>query len=319
MNKHFIQPKITIIGAGQVGGQVAFCVTLLRLGDVVLIDNKKELAQGKAMDISHALSGIGSDNKIIGSNKYSLTKESDIVVITAGIGRKEKMSRDDLLTTNAKIIQSIVPKAIKLSPKSIVIIVTNPVDAMAQLAYGLGNIPRKRILGFGGFLDTCRYRTLLAMKIKRSPGDIKALIIGSHSDLMIPIIKESKVNNKNINQFISCKKHKQIIKQTQYAGSAIISLLKTNAFFAPGLLIAQTIKIILHNEKKILPCSVLLQGEYGINDLFVSVPVILDRKGIEKIVEEKLSSLEQRQLSRTAVYLNDLNQQVNECLRQEKK
>jgi malate dehydrogenase len=299
--------KISFVGAGNVGSQAAFYAALKKLGDIILIDVVDGLAEGKALDLLEAMPIAQADVKITGGSDYSLTKDSEIVVITAGIARKPGMSRDDLIETNAKIMQSIIPEIVKNSPNSILIIVSNPLDVMVHLAYKLSGFPKNRILGMAGVLDSARFRTFVSLELGVGVSDVEAMVLGGHGDLMVPLVKYCTVKGKKITDLLSGDKLDAIVKRVRGGGGEIVNLLKTgSAFFAPGLSTVEMVESILKDQKRILPCSVLLEGEYGIDGIFIGVPVKLGRKGIEEIVELELDEEERRALEISAEHIRNM-------------
>jgi malate dehydrogenase len=299
--------KITIVGAGNVGSQAAFYSALKKLGDVVLIDVVEGMPQGKALDMLEAMPVAGSDISITGTNSYADTKGSDIVVITAGIARKPGMSRDDLIETNSNIMKAIIPEVIKHSPQSILIIVTNPLDAMVHQAYKLSGFPKERVMGMAGVLDSARFRTFIAMELDADPTTVEAMVLGGHGDLMVPVVGHCKVGGKPINTLLPKERIDAIVDRVRKGGAEIVGLLKTgSAFFAPGVSITEMCESILKDQKKTLPCSVLLEGEYGVNGFFVGVPAILGRNGVEKVVELDLTPEEKAAFDRSVEHVREL-------------
>ena len=284
--------KITIVGAGNVGSQAAFYAAIKEVAEeIVLIDIIEGVPQGKALDILESMPLAGSNSKIKGSNDYSDTANSDIVVITAGLPRKPGMSRDDLVEINSKIIKAVLMEVVKYSPNCILIVVTNPLDTMVKLAYELSKFPKQRVMGMAGVLDTARFRTFIAQQLNADVKKVEALVLGSHGDLMVPLVKHCKVEGKPIDELLSKEKIAEIVERVRNGGLEIVQLLKTgSAFFAPGLAITEMVESILKNQNKVLPCSVLLEGEYGVEGTFVGVPVKLGKNGVEEIIEIELSS-----------------------------
>ncbi|MBN1635034.1 MAG: malate dehydrogenase [Deltaproteobacteria bacterium] len=286
-------PKISIIGAGNVGSQAAFYSALRGLGDIVLVDVVDGLAAGKALDMLESMPIAGVNSKIIGGSDYALTRDSDIVVVTAGIARKPGMSRHDLIETNSRIMRSVIPEIGKESPESILIVVTNPLDEMVHLAHTLSGFPKQRVLGMAGVLDSVRFRTFIAEELGADVNDVKAMVLGSHGDLMIPLVEYCTVKGEKISNLLSQEKIDVIVERVRKGGVEIVKLLKTgSAFFAPGLSIAAMVEAIIKDQKNIMPCSVLLQGEYGVEDVFIGVPVKLGRNGAEEIIELELNKEE---------------------------
>ncbi len=303
--------KVSIIGAGAVGSLVAFNLTSKNLSDVILVDIIKGKAQGKALDISQSLPIFNSNSKIIGTSEYSETKNSDIVIITAGFPRKSSMTRDDLCEVNSKILTSIIPNIIKESPDCILLIVTNPLTAMTQLAYNLSGFSKQKVLGMAGVLDSSRFKFFLSEKIEIKNSEIKTFVLGDHGDLMVPLISSCKIDDKNLDDFLSKNDIDFVISKVRNAGGEIISLLKNESTsFAPAACIFEMVESILKNKSKILPCTVLLEGEYGIDNLFVGVPVKLGKNGVEEIVIFDLSNEEKIQLNNSVNHIKKLIKKI---------
>ena len=300
-------PKISIIGAGNVGASAAYRALELNLSDVVLLDIVEGLPQGKALDLTQMLSVSGSSSKIIGTNDYSDTKNSDLVIITSGLPRKPGMSRDDLVSTNTKIIKEVTEQVVKNSPNTILIVVTNPLDAITYVAYQVSSLPKERVLGMAGVLDTARFKAFLAMELGIAASNINALVLGGHGDDMVPLKDYTSVSGVPISQLIDNKKLNEIIQRTRDGGAEIVKLLKTgSAFYAPGVSAIEMAESILKDQNKLLPTCVYANGEYGIKDQFLGLPVILSSKGVEKIVEVSLSDDEQNELNTSASHVKDL-------------
>lgn len=294
--------KITVIGAGNVGATAAQRIAEKELAnEVVLVDIVEGVPQGKGLDMYESGPVEGFDTKVIGTNTYAETAGSDIVVITAGIPRKPGMSRDDLLNTNAGIIKSVTEQVTKTSPNAILIVVSNPLDVMVYVAQKVSGFPRERVIGMAGVLDTARYRTFIAMELGVSVEDITALILGGHGDSMVPLPRYTSVAGIPLTELMSQEKIDAIVKRAQNGGIEIVNFLKTgSAFYAPSSAAVQMVEAIVKDKKRILPCAVMLNGEYGIKDTVVGVPVKLGRKGMEKIVEIKLSADEDALLKKSA-------------------
>jgi len=287
--------KLTIVGAGNLGSQTAFYAALKGIADIVLVDIVEGMPKGKALDMLQAMSIASSNVKITGSNGYEATEDSDVVIIPAGMPRKPGMTREDLLKTNSKIIKSVVPKIVKYSPNCVLIIVTNPLDAMVYLAYKLSGFPKNRVIGMAGVLDSARFKTFIAQELNVDVNKVEAMVLGSHGDLMVPLINHCKVNGKPVKELIEEKRLGEIIERTRKGGGEILKLLKTgSAFFAPGLSAAEMAESIIKDQKKILPCAALCEGEYGVNGVFVGVPVKLGKNGIEEIIEIELTEEEKK-------------------------
>jgi malate dehydrogenase len=302
-----MRKKVSIVGAGNVGATAAHWIASKELADVVLIDIMEGIPQGKALDLLQAMPVEKRDCSVIGTNDYADTANSDIVVITAGIPRKPGMSRDDLLNTNFKIMQDVVSKVVKYSPNTILIIVSNPLDAMAQAAYKLSGFSRNRVIGMAGVLDSARFRTFIAQELDVSVENVTAFVLGGHGDTMVPLSRYSTVAGIPITELIAPEKLKALEERTANGGAEIVKYLKTgSAFYAPSASATEMVEAILKDKKKILPCAVYLEGEYGINGLFVGVPCKLGANGLEKIIEIKLTADEQAALNKSAASVKEL-------------
>ncbi len=303
--------KVTVVGgAGNVGATVARAVADKQLADVVIIDIADQKARGVALDIYEACPIEKSDARIIGAGAdeagWKETANSDVVVITSGIPRKPGMSRDDLLQTNYKIMQSVTEQVIKYSPNTIIVPVANPLDAMCQAVYRLSKFPRERVIGMAGVLDSARMRAFIAMELNVSVENIHAFVLGGHGDTMVPLPRYSTVAGIPITELISKERIDAIAKRTADGGAEITKLVGTSAWYAPGSAAAEMVEAILKDKKKILPCSVFLQGEYGIRDLFVGVPVKLGARGVEQVMEIKLTPEEDAALKKSAAAVKEL-------------
>jgi malate dehydrogenase len=288
-----MRPKVSIIGAGNVGATLAMMVAREAWADVLLYDVVEGMPQGKALDIAEARPLWGSPVEASGSNDLKDTANSDIVVITAGLARKPGMSRDDLLHANAKIVGGIAKKIPEYSPNAILIIVTNPMDVMAQLAWKFSGLPSERVIGMGGILDSSRVRTFIAMETGAHPGDVEAIVLGGHGDQMVPVESLLKVGDKPLHEVLPKEKIDAIIERTRHGGAEIVSLLKTgSAYYAPAASAAEMVRAILMDEKIVLPCAALLKGQYGAEGVYAGVPVVLGRGGVEEIVEVALRTEE---------------------------
>ncbi|MBW2978103.1 malate dehydrogenase [Candidatus Woesearchaeota archaeon] len=307
--------KLTIVGAGNLGSQAAFYSALKGFADIVLVDIVEGMPQGKALDMQQAMAVEGSNVKIVGSNDYEATKDSDVVIIPAGIPRKPGMAREDLLATNAKILKSVIPSVVKYSPNSVLIIVTNPLDAMVYLAYKLSGFPKNRVIGMAGVLDSARFRTFVAQELKEDINNIQAMVLGSHGDLMVPLLNHCKVKGKPIKELIDDKRLSEIVERTRKGGAEIVGLLKTgSAFFAPGLSAAEMAESIIKDQKKILPCAALCEGEYDINGVFVGVPAKLGKQGVEEIVELELNEEEKNALQKSVEHIKLVVKKMEELI-----
>ena len=298
--------KVTIVGAGNVGATTAQRILDKNLADVVLVDIAPGVPQGKALDLAESAPVEGYDSRITGSNDYRATENSDIVVITAGIPRKPGMSRDDLLKTNHDIVKTVTGQAIRYSTNCIIIVVSNPLDAMAQTALRASGFPRERVMGMAGVLDSARYRTFIAMELNVSVENIHAFVLGGHGDTMVPMPRYSTVAGIPITELMSKEAIDRIGQRARDGGAEIVKLLNTSAWFAPSSAIVEMVDAILNDRKKVLPCSTFLQGEYGISDLFVGVPVKLGRKGVEQVIEISLTNDERAALQRSAAAVREL-------------
>lgn len=302
-----MRKKVSVVGAGNVGATAAHWIASKELADVVLIDIMEGVPQGKALDLLQAMPVEKRDCAILGTNDYADTANSDIVVITAGIPRKPGMSRDDLLGTNYKIMQDVVGKVVKYSPNCIIIVVSNPLDAMAQAAFKLSGFSRNRVIGMAGVLDSARFRTFIAQELDVSVENVTAFVLGGHGDTMVPLARYSTVAGIPITELIEPDKLEALITRTRNGGAEIVKYLKTgSAFYAPSASAVEMVEAILKDKKKILPCAVYLEGEYGIKGLFVGVPVKLGANGIEKIIEIKLTADEQSALNKSADSVKEL-------------
>jgi malate dehydrogenase len=293
--------KISIIGAGMTGATTAHWLANMELADLVLVDIMEGMPQGKALDLQEAMPVIGSDVRIIGSNDYDDTADSDIIVITAGLPRKPGMSRDDLLHKNALIVQKVTEETIKRSPEAIFIILTNPLDVMSYLAMKVAGIPARRVIGQAGVLDSARMRAFVSMELGVSVENIHCYVLGGHGDDMVPLTRASNVAGVPLVETMATDRLEAIVERTRKGGGEIVSLLKTgSAFYAPSVAIAQMIEAIIKDKHLILPCAAYLQGEYGLEDIYFGVPAQLGRSGVEKIVEYTLSESEMSALKRSA-------------------
>ena len=299
--------KVTVVGgAGNVGATVARAIAEGELADVVVIDIADQKAAGIALDLYETCPILGSDSRIIGGNDWSAAAGSDIVVITSGKPRKPGMSRDDLVRDNFDIMKSIAPKVVEYCPDAIVIPVANPLDAMAQALYRLTKFPRERIIGMAGVLDSARMSTFIAMELNVSVENVHSFVLGGHGDTMVPLARYSTVAGIPITELLSKERIDAISTRTANGGAEITKLVGTSAWYAPGAATAEMVKAILLDKKKILPCSVFLQGEYGIRDLFVGVPVKLGSKGVEQIIEIELTAEEDAALRKSAGAVKEL-------------
>ena len=299
--------KVTIVGgAGNVGATVARAIVEKELADVVLIDIADQKASGVALDMYETTPILGSDSRVIGGNDWGVAVGSDIVVITSGKPRKPGMSRDDLVRDNFEIMKSIAPKVVEHCPKSIMIPVANPLDAMAQALYRLTKFPRERVIGMAGVLDSARMSAFIAMELNVSVQNIHSFVLGGHGDTMVPLARYSTVAGVPITELLPQERIDAIATRTANGGAEITKLVGTSAWYAPGAAVAEMVEAILLDKKKILPCSVFLQGEYGIRDLFVGVPVKLGARGLEEIFQIKLTADEDAALKKSAGAVKEL-------------
>ena len=299
--------KVTIVGAGNVGATAAQRIFDRGYADVVLVDIVEGLPQGKALDMLESGPVLGTDAKVVGTNDYADTAGSDVVVITSGIARRPGMSRDDLLLTNMNIVTSVTETVVAASPGSILVIVTNPLDAMAQRAFQVSGFPKERVVGMAGILDTARFRTFLAEELNVSVNSVEAYVLGGHGDTMVPVTASTTVGGRQIAQVLSEERIAEIVKRTQDGGAEIVNLLKTgSAYYAPSAAIMQMVEAILFDRQEILPCTAYLEGEYGIDGLFVGVPLRLGAAGVEEIIEFDLTNDEQAALENSAEAVREL-------------
>jgi malate dehydrogenase len=299
--------KVTVIGSGNVGASVALRLMDKQMADVVLIDILEGIPQGKALDMLESGPIEGYDVKISGTNDYADTADSDLVVMTAGFPRKPGMSRDDLLRANYEVVQGAIAQAVKHSPEAILIVVTNPLDAMAQTAFKVSGLPKHRVLGMAGVLDTARYRTFIAEALSVSVRDVQGFVLGGHGDTMVPVPRYTTVAGIPVGDLMPQEQLEAIVKRTRNGGAEIVNLLKSgSAYYAPAAAVVEIIDAIFKDRKRILPCAAYLQGEYGIHDVFVGVPVKLGARGIEQIVEIKLTPEEQAALEKSAAAVREL-------------
>lgn len=307
--------KITVIGSGNVGASVAAYASAQELGDVVLVDILDGIPQGKGLDMYEATPVLGVDSRVFGTNEYEPTEGSDLIIVTAGIARKPGMSRDDLLATNVRIVGEVAQKAAHYSPDAIMIVVSNPLDAMVYTAWKKSGFPPRRILGMAGILDTARFRTFLAEEIGVSVEDIHALVLGGHGDTMVPMTRYCFVGGIPITTFITARRLEEIVQRTRQGGAEIVNLLKTgSAFYAPAASAVQMAKAILLDKKRLLPCAAYLDGEFDEKGIFVGVPVILGAQGAETVVELELDPEEQQAFARSVEAVKALVKDVDKLL-----
>ena len=304
--------KVSVIGSGNVGATAARSIAIKELADVVILDILEGIPQGKALDMLEACPVEGSDARVLGTNDYADTAESDIVIITAGLARKPGMSRDDLLQKNHAIIKSVTEQVVKYSPNCIIVPVTNPLDAMCQVVYRVSGFPRERVIGMAGVLDSARMRTFIAQELNVSVENTHAFVLGGHGDTMVPLPRYSTVAGIPITELMAPERVEAIVTRTAGGGAEIVKLLGSgSAYYAPGSAVVEMVEAILKDKKKILPCAAFLQGEYGISDLFVGVPVKLGAAGLEEIIQITLSADEQAALLKSAEAVRELVQAIN--------
>jgi malate dehydrogenase len=299
--------KVTVIGAGNVGATAAQRLAEKELCDVVLVDIVEGVPQGKALDLAQAAPIEKHDAHLLGANAYDATAGSHIVIITAGIPRKPGMSRDDLLTTNAGIVKKVTREVASRSPQAILIIVSNPLDAMCHVAYEASGFPKQRVIGMAGVLDSARFRAFIAMELNVSVENTHAFVLGGHGDTMVPLPRYSSVAGIPITELMPPERIAALVQRTRNGGAEIVSLLKTgSAFYAPASAAVEMAESILKDKKKVLPCAAYLEGEYGIRDLFIGVPVKLGAKGVEQVIEIKLAPEENASLQKSAAAVQEL-------------
>ncbi len=298
--------KVSIIGAGMTGATTAHWLAEREIADLVLVDVLEGMPQGKALDLQESLPIVGKDVTVVGSNDYTATKGSDIVVITAGIARKPGMSREDLLATNAEIVRTAVQNTIQGSPDAIYIILTNPLDTMAYLALKTSKLPRERVIGQAGILDSARMRAFVAMETGVSVENISCYVLGGHGDEMVPLTSRSNIAGISLREYLPADRLAAIVERTRKGGGEIVSLLKTgSAYYAPAAAVAQMVEAILKDKHLIVPASAYMQGEYGLKDIYFGVPVQLGRKGMEKVIEYSLEADEKAALEKSAAAVKE--------------
>ncbi len=298
--------KVTVVGAGNVGTTAAQEIARRDYADVVLVDIIENLPQGKALDLNEAGPVLGYEPRIVGTNGYDETAGSDVVVVTSGKPRAPGMSRDDLVTTNEAIVGAVTRAAAEHSPEAIVLVVTNPLDAMCHVAKHASGFPKERVFGMAGILDTARYRTFVAWEVGASAKDVQAMVLGGHGDQMVPIVSATTVGGTPLTDLVPAEKIEEMVQRTRAGGGEVVNLLGTSAWYAPGAAIAQMVDAILLDQKRVLPCTALLEGEYGIDGLYIGVPVKLGAGGIEDVIELELSDAERAALAESADAVRDV-------------
>jgi malate dehydrogenase len=298
--------KVTVVGAGNVGATAAQEIARRDYAEVVLVDIKEGLPQGKALDVNQAGPVLGYEPTLVGSNGYDEAGESDVVVITAGVPRKPGMSRDDLVTTNEAIVADVTREATERSPDAIIVVVSNPLDAMCHVAKSVSGWPRERVVGMAGILDTARFRTFIAWETGASAKDVTAMVLGGHGDQMVPVVSATAVGGIPLRQLVPDDRIEAMVERTRKGGGEIVDLLGTSAWYAPGAAAAEMVDAIMLDQKRMLPCTAYLEGEYGIEDLYMGVPVTLGAGGVEAIVELELSDEERAELAKSADAVRDV-------------
>jgi malate dehydrogenase len=298
--------KVTVVGAGNVGSTCAQELARRDYADVVLVDIKENLPQGKALDIDQAAAVLGYEPNIVGSNGYEETAGSDVVVITAGLPRSPGMSRDDLVTTNEKIVASVTEQVVGQSSDAILVVVSNPLDAMCHVAKNASGWPRERVIGMAGVLDTARFATFIAWETGASVKDVTAMVLGGHGDQMVPVVSATTVGGVPLTKLVGADRVDAMVERTRKGGGEIVNLLGTSAWYAPGAAAAQMVDAVCLDEKRVLPCTAYLEGEYGIEGLYMGVPVKLGAGGVEQIVELDLTEAERGWLSESAAAVREV-------------
>tara|TARA_B100001173_G_scaffold107200_1_gene92881 strand:- start:52 stop:987 length:936 start_codon:yes stop_codon:yes gene_type:complete len=310
--------KVTIVGAGNVGASCAEYISIKQIAsEVVLLDIKDGLAEGKALDLRQTSTTLGFDSQISGvTNDYKATLNSKVVVITSGIPRKPGMTREELIGINAGIVQSVATNILKYSPNAIIIVVSNPMDTMTYLTLKSTGLSKNRIIGMGGALDSSRFKTYLSMALKKPACDIDGMVIGGHGDTtMIPLTRLASYNGIPINNFLSEKILDEVSASTMVGGATLTKLLGTSAWYAPGASVSYLVDSVLNNRRKIIPCSVMLEGEYGLNDICIGVPIIVGENGVEEIIDIKLNNIENENLKKSALAVANMNLALNTILK----
>ncbi len=298
--------KVTVVGAGNVGATCAQELARRDYADVVLVDIIPNFPQGKALDINQAGAVLGYEPGVVGTNGYAETAGSDVVVITAGRPRQPGMSRDDLVTTNEAIVAAVTKEVVKRSPKATLVVVSNPLDAMCHVARAVSKFPKNRVVGMAGILDTARFSTFIAWEVGCSVKDVTAMVLGGHGDQMVPVVSATTVGGVPLDQLVSPAKVAKMVERTRKGGGEIVSLLGTSAWYAPGAAAAQMVDAIMLDEKRVLPCTVYLEGEYGVKGLYMGVPAKLGAGGVEEVVKLRLSAEERRWLKESAAAVREV-------------
>jgi malate dehydrogenase len=301
-----VRKKVTVVGAGNVGATCAQELARRDYADVVLVDIIPNFPQGKALDINQAGAVLGYEPTVVGTNGYDETKGSDVVVITAGRPRSPGMSRDDLVTTNEAIVAAVTKEIVRRSPKAVIVVVSNPLDAMCHVAKAVSTFPRERVVGMAGILDTARFSAFIAWETGTSVKDVTAMVLGGHGDQMVPVVSATTVGGVPLEQLVSRSRIAKMVERTRKGGGEIVNLLKTSAWYAPGAAAAQMVDSICLDEKRVLPCTAYLEGEYGVDGLYFGVPVKLGAAGVEEIVKLRLDTEERKALRASAAAVRDV-------------
>jgi malate dehydrogenase len=308
-----MKKKVSVIGAGNVGATLAQLIVQSGLADVVIYDIVEGVPQGKALDLSQACPLWGSSSAVVGTNSFAETERSDVIVVTAGFPRKPGMSRDDLLSANAKVVSEVVSNTANLSPDAVFIIVTNPMDVMAQLSLKVSGCSTHRVIGMGGVLDSARFRTFIARELSVSPEDVEALVLGGHGDLMVPMPRYTTVKGISIPRLLSKDRIDALVQRTRHGGAEVVSLLKTgSAYYAPAAATMQMVRSVILDERRVLPCAACLNGEYGVSNVYAGVPVILGNAGVEKIIELELDAEEQKDFDKSVEAVRSLVEKLQQ-------
>jgi malate dehydrogenase len=311
LGRHDFQPfkgrrKVTVVGAGATGATCAQILAMRDYADIVLTDIKEGLPQGKALDINQTGPILGFESAVVGTNGYEETAGSDVVVITAGVPRQPGMSRDDLVTTNERIVKSVTEQAVAQSPDAVLIVLSNPLDAMCHVAKNASRFPKHRVVGQAGILDTARFRTFVAWETGASVKDVQALVLGGHGDQMVPVASATTVGGVPLAKLVARERIDAMVERTAKGGGEVVQLLGTSAWYAPGAAVAQMVDAIVLDEKRVLPCTAYLEGEYGIDGLYIGVPVKLGAAGVEEILELELAEEEREALRKSADAVRDV-------------
>jgi malate dehydrogenase len=301
-----VRRKVTVVGAGNVGATCAQELARRDYADVVLVDIKEGLPQGKALDMNQAGPVLGYECTVVGSNDYEATAGSDVIAITAGLPRQPGMSRDDLVTTNEKIISSVTEQAVTQSPDAVIIVISNPIDPMCHVAKTVSGFPKERVFGQAGILDTARFATFVAWETGASVKDVAALVLGGHGDQMVPVVSATTVGGVPLTKLVSQERIDEMVQRTRVGGGEIVQLLGTSAWYAPGAALALMVDAVMLDEKRVLPCTAYLEGEYGIDDLYMGVPTKVGAGGIEEILELELTEQESGWLEESAAAVRDV-------------